>query len=162
MTWSKERHDAARARCERATHGPWGWEQPGEKENGFAVGSFHPPAIGLVKPWYDETGENRPEPDDWPFPDEEVCEQWGGTVNYGDAAFIAHARTDLPDALDRIEALEAFITEATVGEPNDGTDNDEGITVCQSCWAVAYVRKPITHDAACPVATIMDWPRAKP
>lgn len=90
--------------AEGATDGPWYWEQPGEKSNGFVVGVTYPPSSGLWREWCDEHGSNDNAPDDYPEPVEQVCEQWGATVNYEDAAFIASSREALP-------ALRAYVAE---------------------------------------------------
>lgn len=78
-TWTNERHEAARARCEAATEGPWD-DQP------------------------DWTGTARIVLN----ADDEIL--WDGLVGDPDGPFIAHARTDLPDALDEIERLRALTT----------------------------------------------------
>ena len=88
-----------------ATPGPWGWEQPGEKENGFCVWGFEPPTRGLVQPPYDDNGDYN---EDAPVTVDFVCEQWGATVNYTDAALIAAApdlARALLDAWNKIDAL---------------------------------------------------------
>jgi len=103
---------------EGATAGPWYWEQPGEKENGFVVGLTYPPSSGLWHPWCDDDGNYDNAPDDYPEPVEQVCEQWGATVNYRDAAFIASARTAMPALLNYCRGLEdalAAQVDATAG-----------------------------------------------
>jgi hypothetical protein len=77
-TWTDERHEAARARCEAATDGPWD-DQPGWTGAARVVlngdGDMLWDAVGLM--------------------------------NDADGAFIAHARTDIPALLDEIERLRA-------------------------------------------------------
>lgn len=84
MTWDQERHDAARARCDAATTGPW------IKVDDYPDGPYLcPPATGAMLVDYGQ----------------DVHQQ------LRDASFIAHARLDLPAALDEIERLLAITTE---------------------------------------------------
>ena len=80
-TWTNERHEAARARCEAATEGPWD-DQPNRTDTARVV--------------LDGDGE--------------VLWDAAGLMADADSEFIAHARTDLPDALDEIERLRALTT----------------------------------------------------
>ena len=91
MTWDIE---AAKKRCEEATPGPW-WMQGRlyEDETGIAGGVY--PDVGF-----------------------EIDEEGGTTaiiqdgISESDADFIAHARTDLPAAIARIEWLEKMLERA--------------------------------------------------
>ncbi len=89
-----------RAVCDAATEGPWAWVQPGQKENGFVVGAAYPPHSGLLEEPIDEDDEL-----EYPEIVDDVCEQWGATVNYGDAEFIALSRTALPALVDALERV---------------------------------------------------------
>jgi len=91
MTWTKERHEAARGRCEAATDGPWSWDRPSEYQEPTSLDA----PDGRVLYATDEYGG-------YPECGEDLRINSADTA---DANFIAHARTDLPDALDRIEAL---------------------------------------------------------
>ncbi len=94
-------------RCKKATEGPWAWDQYGEKVNAFLVGV----AIGKDGAACNGRVETeRYDPDGNVFVEEVLwCtvlgQKEGATVNYDDAAFIAHARTDLPEAIEEIKRL---------------------------------------------------------
>lgn len=79
MTWNQERHDAARARCEAATEGPWSAESH-----------------------CTDAEADLTRADGW---DLAVDPNGGNPFHRWDADFIAAARQDLPDALDEIERL---------------------------------------------------------
>lgn len=92
--WSKQRHAAAREMCDKATPGPWtigdGWRGTA---HGVRTESVHSedPQDDLSK----------------------VCAvERGFEPGMDDAAFIAHARTDLPDALAEIERLRGALERA--------------------------------------------------
>ena len=88
MTWTKERHAEARARCEAATKGPWiTGEHIGEPR---ALCRADDPTMSLL-------GVDR---DGLAIVYTETRAQ-----SAKDAALIAHARADLPDALAEIERL---------------------------------------------------------
>jgi hypothetical protein len=76
---TQERLDAIKARCEAATRGPW-----------TLTGSKHQ----LVD-----------SDDKAPMYKSIVCEVWHDTPN--NAAFIVHARQDIPDLLQEVERLQA-------------------------------------------------------
>lgn len=80
-TWTDERHEAARARCEAATDGPWD-DQPDRTGTATIVLDHEGDAL------WDAVGTLRDE----------------------DGEFIAHARTDLPALLDEVERLRALVT----------------------------------------------------
>jgi hypothetical protein len=88
---------AARARCEAATPGPWIASDDSEP---LRIGSHgeHPPAYVPRMGRRYVLGMDAAGRPYQPFE--------------RDAAFIAHARTDLPAALDEIEALKALLDEA--------------------------------------------------
>lgn len=93
-----EERSAARARCEAATPGPWvRWE-------GHA--SVHAGLHGQNTPFCIGADLRICEGDDWDY---EEAASYDCPVSDADtdAAFIAAARTDLPKALDTIDALEA-------------------------------------------------------
>lgn len=86
-TWTDERHEAARARCEAATDGPWescGGAIEGGPTSGRDVVTTE---VDCMSYCYGGTGRGVERPED--------------------REFIAHARTDLADALDEIERLRA-------------------------------------------------------
>lgn len=95
-----------KSRCAAATCGPWAWENTGDKGgNGFVVG------LACTE---DGTPLNGKLPETEFVVDDIIRgDVIGGveasTVNHDDANFIAHARTDLPDAIARIEHLEAAL-----------------------------------------------------
>jgi hypothetical protein len=78
------RLDAIRARCEAATPGPWNAIDKGNTVPSYAIRHF---AVG------------------------EKCVNVASGISpkTGDADFIAHARTDVPDLLDEIERLTAAL-----------------------------------------------------
>jgi hypothetical protein len=84
MTWTPERHAQAKARCEAAADGPWDVDSP-FSDSPYVV-AVTDPADALsnyaIVAKLQETN---------------------------DANFIAHARTDLPDALAEIERLQKEI-----------------------------------------------------
>lgn len=87
MTWSNERHEEARARCDRASVGPW--EVPHSCDVG--VDEVHAPnAENLFVP---------------------VATVRSPIQN---AFFIAHAREDFPAALDEIERLRSLVNDPEV------------------------------------------------
>ena len=75
--WTKDRHQAARLRCEEASEGPWSVDA-GVDPDGTP--------FRHIDGWVDLG-------DDW------MC------LMPADAEFIAASRIDLPDALDEIERL---------------------------------------------------------
>ena len=105
---------ADREIIEKATPGPWAWEQYGEKSNNFHVG------IAVDKhdqPVYGQT-ETMPYDEDKDLFVEEII--WHDSIgdsqetncNYDDAAFICAARTRWPAALEEIERLQEKVREA--------------------------------------------------
>lgn len=101
MTWNKKRHAAARKRCEDATAGPWAYvvqltSRSRERARVFQYvrAGISGPGTARGKPIIADCGKGGVTP--------------GGSFPHNrDAAFIAYARTDLPDALDEIERLQA-------------------------------------------------------
>lgn len=96
---------AMRARCDAATKGPWCWENCGEKSNDYIVGiaidnKTEKPISGEVPP--DEFNEST-----GMFIETVIRKSalGGELMTAEDAAFIAHARTDLPLLLDAVTAL---------------------------------------------------------
>lgn len=87
MTWDAAKHRAARERANVATKGPWDYERGGCFIWSIQKSEQLP---GRSDPWI--CG------DDAPYREE-------------DAAFIAHARTDLPEALDAIEERDRLLRE---------------------------------------------------
>lgn len=102
-TWTDERHEAARARCEAATDGPW---------------DDQPCWTGTARVVLNGDGD--------------MLWDAVGLMNDADGAFIAHARIDLPAALDEIEhlrALDAYVG-WIVGDPvPEKMPEDTGTTV---------------------------------
>lgn len=110
---------AIEARCNAATPGPW--------RVGYATGRCtlpHVHGVGdcdyRVSWWDDEELHNitRDAPVGAPHGDAvKVCGNYsvesGGVVYECDAAFIAHARTDIPALLARVRELEAALDEMT-------------------------------------------------
>lgn len=82
--------EAARERCDAATEGPW-YANVNDLIGGTMVGNRDKPSSEY---------DNRRESDSG---DREVAD----FISAPDADFIAHARTDLPAALDQLEAAEA-------------------------------------------------------
>lgn len=93
MKMTKEEREEARRRCEEATAGPWESVQGVWVHNGYTREPVKTPAH-----WANLEG-----PEGYParYPEENIR-----LNRHQDAEFIAHARTDLPRALDTIEALE--------------------------------------------------------
>ena len=98
MTWTPERHQAAKQRCEKATPGPW-WldtEAPlcpvvftmADCAEGGEVAEY------LVRRGYIKAADEYPRGENRPVESME---------------FIAAARTDLPDALAEIERLQEVL-----------------------------------------------------
>lgn len=88
-------------RCERATEGPWAWESTAEKSNEFVVGlaidKDNKPICGEIPHGFDE--ENDCYMDEEIIRRSEIGANEAGQANFADADFIAHARTDLPEAI---------------------------------------------------------------
>lgn len=98
--WTEERQEAAQARCDAATKGPWERdlfyvcaEVEGGRPGGEVIIQCLPTATGI---------RNRKRDD-------------------ANAEFIAHARTDLPDALAEIKRLNSILRqlETVIKEPHD-------------------------------------------
>ena len=99
---------AIQQREQKATPGPWAWESVAEKSNEFAVGLAWNPATnslieGRIPDGYDEKRDLWVE--DAIIRRTEIGANEGGQANFADADFIAHARTDIPLLLSRIETL---------------------------------------------------------
>ena len=84
MTWTAERHRAAKERCEQATEAPWNCELNSHRE-------YDVFRLGEVASMTIELGQLR---------------------EFDDALFTIRARTDLPDALAEIERLQAELGRA--------------------------------------------------
>lgn len=125
-TWTDERHEAARARCEAATAGPWRWSNAGgvhvrlaQMDDALVMG-FARQGMDGAQPVL-RTRDGIPEK-----------AGRGNLYDYPDAAFIAHARADLPALLDEIERLRAENTNLTVrAERAEKRASD-------AAWAVDY------------------------
>ena len=95
--------DAIRARCEAATPGPWNYGEAVEWRRG--AGPFEDRGAEIIS-----------------FSDVEVVvgglqdEQGGavGVLRNADAAFIAHARADVPALLNEVARLNAIIAHARI------------------------------------------------
>jgi len=94
-------------RVEGATDGPWAWDRYGEKVNCFQVG------IAFDKnenPVEGRAETERYDPDSDIFVEEVLWKDGigykeGAVINYNDADFIAHSRTDVPFLIGFIEQL---------------------------------------------------------
>lgn len=89
--WTKEREAKARARCEAATMGPWErdvWYVTAELKDGRPGGEVIVRCAASTNKHQDNERDIR------------------------NATFCAHARTDLPDALDEIRRLREELTDA--------------------------------------------------
>lgn len=97
-----EQQQAARARCEAATAGPWSWSMC------YEAGRYGRKHWAMVSPYSQERGcvTNH-----LLVLNTHVAKDCDGTPleETPDFEFIAHARTDLPAALDALEAAEAEI-----------------------------------------------------
>ena len=106
MTWL----DEIRERVNKATPGPWAWEEYNGQENGYHIGvAVH--ADGNQASGQVESEKTVFDEDDEPVFVEDILWQYpigyveGGVVNYEDAEFIANAREDIPKLLDYIDGL---------------------------------------------------------
>lgn len=99
--WTKERHEAARARCKGATTGPWKQDRMVNVGANWMICDCGDG--DEIKNSYIVTTDNVP------------CSQTGGGCAEGDSEFVAHSRTDLPDALDEIERVTEKLTKAQDG-----------------------------------------------
>lgn len=98
-----------RNRCDRATEGPWAWDNPYEKVNGYVVGV----AVTLDgKPLEGKIDDPDDMVDDIIEYQAYVGDHEAATCNYNDPAFISHARTDIPKLLDWIIELESQLKAA--------------------------------------------------
>ena len=96
-----QRLAAIKERCERATPGPWRVVRNRHKDR------FGLPWGRIVAEWTTQTGGRM----------RRVVVVWGDDNGAADAAFIAHARTDIPDLIVEVERLQAVVDgiEALVG-----------------------------------------------
>ena len=106
--WTTERHAAVKARCDAATPGPWAHMRQNKEGRDVSRGTV------------------RPEADDMPAL-AECCSQ---TTKLGErgaydwesnAAFIAEARADLPDALAEIERLGNILDRVAMADDSPRT-----------------------------------------
>lgn len=105
-----------RARVDAATSGPWEWREDREFRGGFALGPQWPERISAGDLEAPDLGRWVATCDSVviPIPPEENDGETEGRVDTiaidrVDAAFIAHARTDVPDLLDALAAAHARI-----------------------------------------------------
>jgi hypothetical protein len=91
--------EAVKARCEKATEGPWCWENCGEKGNDVVV--------GIALDSQDRHIEGQIPADSDADADQVVARRTPllGEATPADAAFIAHARTDIPALVAEVERL---------------------------------------------------------
>ena len=134
-----------RERCNRATEGPWAWNSPYEKSNGYVVGV----AVTIDG---DSLEGKIDDPDD--MVDDiveyhaEIGEHEASTCNYNDPAFISHARTDVPKLLNWIEELESQLKAAreVSGKITDNILNHfaskAGMIDCQCSWDYVTGQSP--------------------
>jgi len=99
-------------RCDRATEGPWAWNSPYEKSNGYVVGV----AVNLANEFLEGKVDD---PDDMVDNILEyheyqtyIGDHEASTCNYNDPAFISHSRSDVPKLLDWIIELESQLKAA--------------------------------------------------
>lgn len=109
-----DRLDAIRARCEKATAGPWGVTVYGSGQANVDMPrgrSFHFGTVygaagiatgGAGKPIHGVSGSDL----------DGLTEAEYDRQRYADADFIAEARTDVPDLLAEVDALRAMLKEA--------------------------------------------------
>lgn len=88
--------DAIRARCEKATAGPWLTESPGVHTDGPAKGWARGSVIAATAPGKDNRVYATPS---------------GGTYPSADLNFIAHARTDVPALVSECKRLREALAE---------------------------------------------------
>lgn len=94
--WTKERQAAAQARCDAATEGPWEWVE--DRWHGGYSGLVGRGEREVVFPNTENDGDTGAAWfEDFPPPE--------------DRTFIAHARTDLPDALAELTQAQARIAQ---------------------------------------------------
>ncbi len=107
--------DEARARCEAATEGPWEWSDQFHacEHDGLASSS----GLNVVRSAIDYGGS--------------IVE-----VDEADARFIAHARTDLPRALDLIERMAGVLRDARENLTLFHDDDEGGSVNDEDGWEV--------------------------
>lgn len=86
--------DAIQARADAATAGPWAWKATGEKDGSWAVGLVCDDEENYLSGEL-EHGQG--------IVVEGICD--GISTGFADAAFIAHARMDIPDLVAEIKRL---------------------------------------------------------
>lgn len=91
------------ARLEHVTDGPWAYEAGGE--DSWCFGLVDPPMTGEIEDEYDEKTSTFAEK---PM----VVDGVGEVRDRYDAAFVAHARTDVPALVAEVKRLRALVTEA--------------------------------------------------
>lgn len=98
-------------RVDKATMGPWSWESVGEKVNEYVVGiafdEDENQLSGRLPSGYDE--RKRVWLDEEIIRKYEIGSKEAATLNYSDADFLAHSRTDIPDLLEHVKGLEEEI-----------------------------------------------------
>lgn len=132
MALSDEQLEAIRQRAERASPGPWRWIENRvnecrymERHGGKRIprsGKWRREWVFILQgggnrnSWVAPDGGERPDPYDhsiislsWEFLKRGITCFCGGPVD-GDAAFIAHAREDIPALLEEIDRLRAALT----------------------------------------------------
>jgi hypothetical protein len=110
-TVTTEQRAAVRARCDAATPGPWAWVEEGgnvsspDDDGAIEVGLL----VSTSLPQYQFDDHDRPFVFSWTWVLDAKARSDTIGVKMPDACFIAHARTDLPAALDEIDRLEALL-----------------------------------------------------
>ena len=115
-------------RAEKATEGPWAWENTGE--NSWCLGGVYPPQSGeIIAPFDEETGEFGEKPDVVDF-----VASGGDLSNLADPDFISYARMDVPTMAAHIFYLTARIRELEGVVPQVPTE-DSIFTLAQAMHA---------------------------
>ena len=131
-----EELDAIKARVEKATEGPWCWENCGEKGNDLIVGiALHvgsdEPCRGQVPP--DSYDEHRHEYVDAVARKSALLSEMATSF---DAAFIAHARADIPALIAEVERLrEALLRIVAEAESDDDLTVSDGADIARAALA---------------------------
>jgi hypothetical protein len=94
--------DAIENRAKAATAGPWAWEATSRDDNAWCLGVTDPACEGQIEEREDE---------ELPEVVEFIAES-GTDGTYADAAFIAHARTDVPALVAEVRRLRAALARA--------------------------------------------------
>ena len=162
--------DAIRTRCERATPGPWHqggltgddradtpWEEGGHR---------HLVIASVARDMADDLGPGDPSLI-------ATCESGHHKEAFADdARFIAHARTDIPALLARVEQLAGALEDLVAYARSGWTDGTYGYCLCCDSSLTgkgkgqrAATFDEIQHDPECPVPgarTLLGAPREGP